>query len=319
MAITTDQRRIDSTPDPEGLDLVRADAKALIELEFRLAKHLFRVWEKTAYADEGCASIEEFGRRCNLTRRRTLLLLNFAQALAIKPELEAQVRQGGATVEAIGSVGRVLRLLGADDPDNDWGDLARKLSLPALIDATRRRVAEIEQRAKPLSSRTYYLDDATRDKVDRARVIASRRMKKTQTPEETLGHMADHYLDAFDPRRSAEGTGTRRVPEGGSSETSRYVPREVIRNLRDLYGDRCCVPGCTHEIFLQHAHKDPKRDGGDQEVDDQFPFCTMHHTEYDAYVLQFVGLTDEGRAIFRTPSGQILHPDRPVSEDPPPT
>jgi len=319
MAITTDQRQIDSTPDPEGLDLVREDAKALIDIEFRLARHLYRVWVKTAYAPEGCASIEEFGRRCNLTSRRTRMLLSFGHALVLKPEFEAQVRQGGATVDAIGAVGRVLRRLGADDPEHDWADLARKLSISALVDATRRRVAEIEQQTKTLSSRTYYLDDATRDKVDRAQVIASRRMKKTQTPEETLGHMADHYLDAFDPHRSAEGTGTRRVPEGGSSETSRYVPREVVRHLRDLYGDRCCVPGCTHDVFLQHAHKDPKRDGGDQEIDDQFPFCTMHHTEYDAGILQFVGLTDEGRAIFQTPSGKILHPDRPVSEDPPPT
>lgn len=314
MVIRTDHRQVDWTPDPEGLDRVRGGAMRLVELELELGKDLARVQAKNAYAREGCASLEEFGRRCNLTGQRTLMLFRAAAGMQIDPRIEPAVRQGAISMDAAGVIGRVLFRLGDLDPDHDWYEMARGLRLTRLAGAASRRMAELDQAQVALCTVTFHVPEETVEKFGRARTLLSRRAGEVLTREEAFDLAMDHVLDGLAPERSARGTGTPRVDVDREAVPGRHVPAWVSRINLELFRDQCCVPGCEHKIFLQKAHRQPFAAGGRRGPQNIVPLCTRHHTLHDAGLLRVIEVTTDGRPVFETVGGEVLHPDRPVGE-----
>lgn len=316
MTITTDQRRVPSEPDPEGLEIARTCAGTVIEAELELAKALARVHRRNAIAEEGCASIQEFGRRCNLTGERTLLLLRAARGMEIDPRIEPGVREGALTMYAAGLIGRLLFRIGGQDPDHDWFAVARGVGARSLTDAVRHRLAEIDQAPKTLTTVTVHVEEEVASRFGQARVLLSRKAGRVLTKEEAFEQTVEHVLDALDPDRSLLGTGTPRIDVEHEETPGRYIPNWVKREHRKLFGGTCCIPGCTNAMFTQEAHRKPYARGGRRGPRDVHPMCTLHHTLYDAGLLRVVDITEEGRPVFETVSGVVLHPDRPVSERP---
>jgi hypothetical protein len=194
-------------------------------------------------------------------------------------------------------------------PNDPLGAAARSLPPGTFRRKARRRLAEVRQGTTQLTEMVLHLPDRTVEDFERARTIASRKAGTTLTREDTLAAVLDHYLDDFDPERSGQGTGKRRVPARPAGAPTRYVPAEVRRRLRKLFGDRCAVPGCTNRIFLHKAHVTAHAAGGDQEVGNQIPLCSVHHALFDQGRLTIVEWLVDGRVAFETEDGTLLRPD----------
>ena len=55
------------------------------------------------------------------------------------------------------------------------------------------------------------------------------------------------------------------------------------------------MPGCTHRVYLVHAHIRPHREGSAREARDLLRLCQTHHTQFDADWLFLAGWRLENR------------------------
>ena len=101
----------------------------------------------------------------------------------------------------------------------------------------------------------------------------------------------DHYLDSFDPERK-EGRSRRIGDTRDPANRGRAVPAEVKRAVLARNGDRCAVPGCPNEIFLDYAHLRPHAAGGDREAGNLLLACRMHHVQLDRGILKVRGTAE---------------------------
>jgi hypothetical protein len=167
----------------------------------------------------------------------------------------------------------------------------------------RQRLEETAQGAGPLVSMTVHVTERTREEFHRARVLASREAAVPLTDGQTLTRLVSFYLDRRDERRRAQGT--RRVGPTSAAPDERYIPAESRREVLARSHDRCEVPGCALDTFLEFAHVVSHADGSGREPEDLLRLCHVHHTQFDADVLLFAGWRD-GRPVFRTTDGAEL-------------
>jgi hypothetical protein len=123
------------------------------------------------------------------------------------------------------------------------------------------------------------------------------------TEGQTFTRIVRYFLDARDERRRSPGP--RRTGSTSSALGERYVPAEVRRRILARSGDRCEVPGCALDTFLELAHVTAHADGGNREADNLLRLCHVHHTQLDADRLLFGGWRGE-RPVFRDPRGLEL-------------
>ena len=124
--------------------------------------------------------------------------------------------------------------------------------------------------------------------------MASRKAGRASVAGETLGVVADHYLDTFDEERVTPGE--RRCPPT-ALVNGRYVPRAVRREIYERQGQQCAVPLCEHFLFLEKAHLVAHASGGDREADNLVLLCSLHHSFLDSGVFHIVGTAATPRFI----------------------
>ena len=109
------------------------------------------------------------------------------------------------------------------------------------------------------------------------------------------------YLDTLDPMRAKPGP--RRVPDTRTVD-SRYVPREVKRQVWNRTKGRCAVWGCRCRKRGQFAHLFPHCEGGSREADALILMCPDHHKLFDAGLLIVEGTAEN--PIFKDVKGNLL-------------
>jgi hypothetical protein len=222
-----------------------------------------------------CASLSEYGEANGLSGRETRTLAAVGKALELRPALEEDILSGKLSVEAVAALGRVFEHPHLVKDEEDWLKCAEQWSVKKLQREIRKREREAET-GEPVSVLTAILTAIGRALFERARTIASRKEQKPLSEGETVEVMADHYLDCFDPDRKKPGK--RRTPDT-TGRPGRAVPEEVKRAVRARpHGDRCAVPGCDHEIWLDYAHKQPHWDGGSREAWNMHRLCRVPRT-----------------------------------------
>ena len=117
---------------------------------------------------------------------------------------------------------------------------------------------------------------------------------------QTVEVLSDHYLESYDSERKKPRK--RRMPDTAGS-SGRHVPAQVQRAVVARQGDRCAVPGCDHEIFLNKAHIRAHCRGGSREARNLLYFCREHHVLYDLGFLK-VGSTP-GNPVFEVPEYEV--------------
>jgi hypothetical protein len=60
------------------------------------------------------------------------------------------------------------------------------------------------------------------------------------------------------------------------------VATDHARALLARSGDRCEVPGCALDTYLECAHVESHADGGSRKVRSLLRVCHVHHTQFDA-------------------------------------
>jgi len=265
------------------------------------ARQLAMIDDSGHFLCVSCASLSEFGEARGLSGREARTLAAVGKALELRPALEEDILSSRLSVEAVAALGRVFENPKLVKDEEDWLKCAEQWSVRRLQREIRKREREAET-GQPISTLTAFLTATGRALLERARTIASRKEGRPLSEGETVEVLAAHYLDSFDADRKEPRK--RRTPDT-TGRPGRTVPEEVKREVRARpHGDRCAVPGCDNEIFLDYAHKRPHWDGGSREARNIHRLCRIHHRLYDAGMLQITGPPD--RPVFRFSDGRVL-------------
>jgi len=260
-----------------------ASLSAMRRSALAAAKALLEVDRCGHFVYEGCASVGEFGERHGASAGEARRLVALAMAAEICPPLEERVLTGRIPLE---SAARLYAALSRARPGDDWLGWAETESTRSLRRRVDQRVEETRLGEAPAVALTVFLSLAGRDGLARARAIASRKADRTLTEGETIEATVDHYLTSFDPMRAK--AGSRRLPHT-STVGGRYVPAEVRRQLMARGDDRCAIPFCDHDIFLENAHVVSHARGGHRDADNLLRLCSKHHRMLDEGKLRQVG------------------------------
>lgn len=319
-SITTDRRAIEAEPDPECERLVAATAAEYLDIRLRLARLLLRIEQCGTFHLSACSSVVQYAVGVGIPAAEARCLVDLGRALESQPadpaddggagrpsapaeSVETLIREGRLHVEKAALVGKLLAKPECLRPGENWVERAETLRTPELRREVQQRIEESAQGVVPLVSVTVQITERAREEFHRARVIASREAAIHLTEGQVFTRIVRSYLDARDERRRA--AGTRRVGPTSGAPDERYIPADARREVLARSGDRCEVPGCALDTFLEFAHVDRHADGGDREADNLLRLCHVHHTQFDADCL-LLGEWRNGRPVFRNARGEEL-------------
>ena len=274
------------------------------ELELRAARLLARMDGTYHWAYRGCSSVAQYGEMHGLSGREARMLAAVGKALALQPKLEQEILSGKLSLDAAAALGKVYENPAMVRDGEDWLVWAEQWSLKEFERQVRKRLREVET-AEPVTTLTVILTSSGRENFERARQLACRKENKLLTEGQTVEVLSDHYLDSFDPARK---TPRARRMADTLGRSGRHVPAEVIRTVVARQGDRCAVPGCDHDIFVNLAHILPHCRGGSREALNFHYLCWEHNTLYDRGQLKITGTPE--RPVFHMPDGRVLKPVR---------
>ncbi len=306
--IRSDRRTIEFTLEPEAAGVAERTC-ALIKLaQIELAQALHTIHASAHHVSEGCGSIGQFVLHRGLSPDQGRSLRYVGTAMHTFDWVEPGLRVGTIGFDQAEAVGQACDVEGAVREGDEWEVWAREWRLRDLRRFVRKRIEEVRQRKKDLVHFSAFLSRDALSDYKRARVLASRKAKEVLTRGQALAFVFRDFNRRHDPEERE--AGKRRV--GDTSDPScRTVPAETLRACLEHYGDRCWVPGCTNEIFLQSMHLKPNREGGSQEPQNIGRGCTVHHTLHDAGEIWIIGYNEQKLPIFEMMNGSILHPDFP--------
>ena len=294
-----------------------AAAARMRAAQLACAAHLRALAERGGFHALGAGGVETYAERRAVSADEALVLLGCATAIVAEPTVESHVREGRIPVAAAACVGEALSNSALQRPGDDWIGWAQTLSTRALRRLLRRRKEEARAQGEPVVPLTLLVTTKVRDDFDRARTVASRKASKALTSGETLGVIASFYLDACDPARVEPAA--RRM---GSTDDipGRSIPVEERRKIHARQGERCAVPFCGREIFLQVAHVIPHAYRGNREASNLLLLCGQHHQAFDEGLIRLVGTAEkpefvdaQGRSL-----GRRLGAAPPVTGEPVP-
>lgn len=315
--IQTDRRLIEAEPDPEGERRAAAIAAEYLDVRLRFARALLRIERGRTYALSACASIVQYAVRLGVPANEARALVDLGRALeapvpagdvaadagaegGARGSVEERIRSGHLAVENAAVAGRLLAEPGLLRPGEDWLRQAETLRPSELRREVQARVEAVAQRTTALLPITLHVTERVRDEFHRARSLVSREAQFMLTEGQAFARIVRFYLDCEDELRDGRGVGghvgaddgaATRAPAGCRTR-SRYVQASARRAVLSRSGDRCEVPGCPHDTFLELAHIEPHARGGTTDARNLLRLCHAHHTQLDAGVLVFTGWTD---------------------------
>jgi hypothetical protein len=251
---------------------------------------------------EGCGSFGEFGERHGASASEAYSLLALGMALQRWPELEAQMLAGKVPEASACRMGMLTKDAAFVREDDDWVAWARGQSAKAFARRVKQRVAEVKASGAPTVEKTFYVSEKGAESFERARTLASRSAGRVLTEGEALETVSEHYLDCVDPMRRKPAQ--RRSPDTATLPDRRGIPAEVLRRAMARNGDRCAVPFCTNEVFLENAHRVAHCDGGCREAHNIDRICPPHHDLWHLGRLRIEGTTEN--PVFFTADGKPL-------------
>ena len=285
----------------ELLDLHRERRR----LDLQAARLLARIHGTFHYAFHGCSSVAQYGEMHGLSGREARMLAAVGRALALEgKDLEELILTGKLSLDAVAALSKIFANPKLVRDGDDWVRWAQQWPAIELERQIRKRIREVET-GEPASLMTVVLTSTGRENFERARKLACRKENKLLSEGETVEVLSDHYLDSFDPARKTPRARRMALTVGRSG---RHVPAEVKRAVVARQGDRCAVPGCDHEIFMNLAHIVPHHCGGSREAWNFHHLCREHNALYDAGQLKIGGTPD--RPTFHRPDGRALEPVR---------
>ena len=236
-------------------------------------------------------------------------VLSLHRAIEAAPELRDLFLAGKISHDAVVAVGQIVSRPSLIHEGEDWIEAAVKLTTARLIDLVRRRRAEARTGGPTIPLKVYLSPQEKQDFL-RAKNLVSRNGRKPVTEAEAVVELVRFYRDKKDPLLQAEGT--RRMPDT-TDLPGRTVPASVQREVARWSSDRCQVPTCGHEPFVDNAHWEPHADGGSREVDNIGRLCRIHHILKDYGLMRVEG--PPSSPTFYDRDGKVIGgPDPPIHD-----
>lgn len=294
------------------------DARAAAVAEFRAmaaerrrtalrgARAVAELRRTGAHFREGAGSIAHFGEMNGLSAREVREFEHLARAIEADPSLAEDVERGTVPVASAAVLGEVSAWPAEVRSKDPWREWAAAKSTAELRRIFLRRRDEVRA-GEPVVSVTAFVTRAVRDDLDRAVALTSRSAHAPVTLGYTLGVVVAEWLAEHDPLRREPGT--RRLGDTADLPGSRYVPAEVDRAVRRRSDDRCRVPFCDNEFWVQRSHRVPHRDGSSREADALDLLCDYHHVLYERGMLRIEGPPDA--PVFTDEHGRRIDERRP--------
>lgn len=268
----------------------REVAAAFRRLALRGARAIRELERTGAHLHAGAASIAHFAELNGMSAYEAREMARLARALTTTPSLATEVEQGTIPVASAAILGAVADEPEMVHPEDRWVEWARSKSTRDFRRLFARRRDE-SRAGEVVAPMTAYVTRPVRENVERACALASRRAHEPLTLGQTIGVVFGEWLDDNDPLRGKPGV--RRLPDTAQLPGSRYVPAEVDRQVRARSDDRCIVPLCTAEYWVQRSHRVPHREGGSREAEQLDLLCDYHHRLYEAGLLRIEGPPSE--------------------------
>lgn len=332
--IQADRRLIEAEPDVEGERVAAVIAAEYLDVRLRFARALLRIERGRTYALSACASIVQYAVRLGVPASEARALVDLGRALeaplptsappadgspegcgdgGARASVEERIRSGHLAVESAAVAGRLLAEPGLLRPGEDWLQKAEALRPSELRREVQARVEAVAQGTPALLPITVHVTERVRDEFHRARSLVSREAQLMLTEGQAFARIVRFYLDSEDELRDGRGdAGRSDAPRGSTAPArlgcrvrTRYVQASARRAVLGRSRDRCEVPGCPHDTFLEFAHIEAHARGGTTDSRNLLRLCHAHHTQFDAGVLVFIGWTDPGgdcRPEFRSPA-----------------
>jgi hypothetical protein len=306
----------DSIPppvDPQTPEAARAlllfGLAHLRQWELFCAKAMVHVERTLAYRLDGSGSIANFAERNGAAAQVGRDLLDVGHALIKEPDLAVEIASGAIPVASAAVYGQIVFADEGLRGSTDWRALARTCSTREFRRAWFQHRDEARA-GEPLHALNALVTAKTREGLDRARTLASRKSDCVLTMGETVGVVVRDWLRENDPLQTKPGT--RRVPDT-ADVPGRYIPAEVDRQVRARSNDTCIVPMCGNKVWLERSHRIAHAHGGSREARNIDRLCCAHHLLYALKKLLITGSTenptitdDQGRPM----SGRItIGPD----------
>ena len=258
---------------------------------------------------EGASSVADLATERGVTSSCAREIENLGKAVVSHMEVRPDVEQGDMPVANAAVVGRL-------DPEEDWAPGMDWLTW-ARIEKPRdflRRFQEHRERiyvGQPVMPFRAFVTYTAYTNFQRARKLASRSFNEVLSDGRTLGLLALEYLQKHDPllkkgaaRRAPDTSGPTAAVFGNGT---RYIPAEVVREVRARRWDKCAVEFCSKDTFLTFSHRTPHRDGGSREADNLDLLCGPHHMLYEQGVIVIEGTPDD--PVFKTVDGRVIGAD----------
>jgi hypothetical protein len=288
------------------------DSHSILPFQVRMARNLARIKRARHYLFGGCSSIAHYGEMRGRSGREALVLAAVGECLEMRPELEERILSGRLSLDAVATLKKLFAKSGVIREGEDWVRWAEEWSAKELEEAVRKRLREAES-GEHVSVLVALLTDSARDRFQRAKQLASRKKNAALSAGQTVDVLSDHYLNSFDPDRREPRA--RRMPDT-TGQPGRHLPAEAEREVVGRYGDRCTVPRCDHRIWLNRAHIEPHRRGGNREAWNLIYLCWEHHLLYDFGYLKIDGAPSD--CTFRARDGALIGRVHLNSGDPEP-
>jgi hypothetical protein len=228
------------------------------------------------------------------------------------PELKQMIKDGEVGVS---KARKICSALSKSNKDEWLPKLksfsTRQLEKEVADNIEKEPTENIKRIAKQLSRLNLDIDDETRELLERAVELASKKAKNQQTKIDTVKLALKEYVEKHDPaekskrnqvklentqedsnksmchvNREGEKTSVKIKPESVSSIDENgnrtQIPMQIQHDYIAKYGCRCRYTGCDgHECgstaWLEWHHIKPVSEGGEHSVDNLILLCSCHH------------------------------------------
>jgi len=301
--IRADRRKIDASGAPDAERRAEALAAKYFDVRLELAKALHEIDVAGAFHLSGCSSIVQYAAGLGVPASEARRLVDLGRALRAGEGagVERRVRDGALSVENASTLGKLLARPECVRQGEDWVRRAESALPVEFRCEVNRRIEEAAQGDVPVVPLFLHVTESAREDFHRVRALASREARCPLTEGQTFTLLVRQFLDARDPVR--RGSRARRARPTCETPGERYIPAQVRKAVLDRSGDRCEVPGCSFDTFLEYAHVEAHADGGDREPENLLRLCHVHHVHFDADRIRFGGWR-EGRPVFRDADGE---------------
>lgn len=246
------------------------------QTEAELVAVLIAMQRENAFVRLGYQGIYSYCKEAlNLSEAQSYYFRRVVEASLVVPTFEKAVTSGQLSLS---QARRIVPVVTRENPE-EWIEKAKVLPQREL----EKEVARVNPDAKPIErmrqtsenqvTLTVTVSPKVAAMLRRLQDLEAQRTKKAATLGETLGTVAEEYLERHDPVRKAERA--KPLPKSFPQESTRAIPAAIKHAVVRRDQGKCVR--CGSSRWLEIHHKKALSKGGLTTPDNLITLCGAHH------------------------------------------